>query len=211
MANAASSSSDIIASSGCNVCQGLGDVRNPRWFLTERKPDDNSHLSGRYIYTYIHHANIGALAIAADSGCGTCSIIGDALMGITSGGFSKDTAGILLDFVVDDETARLQLDSIAQPNSKTQAEQSEHEALEARKLAQLAKREGLYTRQDLTIHGYGMIVIQSYYDEETGPWARNRISDLQAFVLLNTSQLHCDLLHFNTTCTSRPAGHDLHP
>lgn len=194
MDNAGDSSPGNVTSSGCDVCQGLGDTRNPRWFLVEPTPDDSCYLPGRYIYTYIHHTSIEALATSADGGCTACAKIGDALIGFgISGAFSAKTAELMAP------------NEIAQPNSTTNAVHAEDEALRVRNLAQLASREGIYKEEDLISHGYGMIILQFYSNKSSGPWVRNRVSELRAFVPRHKDRLRCDLLYFNTTCKYIPA------
>lgn len=120
MDNAGVSSHENIASLGSDVCQGLGDMQDPRWFLVERE-SDFSYLCGPYIYTYVHHASIEALAASADGGYATCATIGDALWGLPSA-FSTESADLML------------VGEPAQPDSKTHAVQLDDEAMRARKL-----------------------------------------------------------------------------
>lgn len=193
MENAGYSSPGNVISSGCDVCQGLGDTQHPRWFLVEQKPDSSPSLPGRYIYTYIQHASIEALAASADGGCCTCATIGGSFLGIGMPSvFNAETAELMLD---GESTER---------RSKRHAVQLEDQALRASKLAQIAKREGLCTTKDLMNHGYGMIILQFYSDTKSGPWVRNRIAKPHA-ILLDDTYRECILLYFNTTCMSSPA------
>lgn len=195
MDNTGDSSPGNVTSSGCDVCQGLGDMQNPRWFLVEPKLDESCYLPGRYIYTYIHHASIKALATSADGGCTACAKMGNALIGfgISSDAFSAETVELM---------AR---NEIAQPNSKTDAVHAEDEALRVRNFAQLASREGIYKENDLIIHGHGMIILQFYSNENSGPWVRNRVSEVRAFVPFGQGRLRSNLIYFNTTCKYNPA------
>lgn len=169
-------------------------MQNPRWFLVEPKLDESCYLPGRYIYTYIHHASIEALAASADGSCTTCATIGDSLFGLgIASTFNTKTAELMVP------------NKIAQPNSKTNAVHAEDEALRVRNFAQFASREGIYTEEDLISHGYGMTFLHFYSNENSGPWVRNRVSEVQAFVAFRKGRLRSDLIYFNTTCKYNPA------
>lgn len=169
-------------------------MRNPRWFLVEPKLDESCYLPGRYIYTYIHHASIKALATSADGGCTACKKIGDAFIGFgISGAFSAKTAELMTP------------DEIPESNSTANAVHAEDEALRIRNFAQLASREGIYKENDLITHAHGMIILQFYSNQNSGPWVRNRVSEVEGFVPRHKGRLRCDLLYFNTTCKYNPA------
>lgn len=72
------------ASSVCRVCQGLGDLSNPRGFTEKLEPAERRyfpevHAYYEYIYIYVHHPNVGVLIASAEAGCDGCTILCDGL------------------------------------------------------------------------------------------------------------------------------------
>lgn len=174
--------------STCAVCQGLGDSKSPRGFTSERAPDDGVRQSGRYVYTYLHHMNITALLNSSVSGCGTCTMISDSLRIASPVEFEKVIA----------ESPFARPGKISSLNPKAHVAWSDEDPLTAIKLAELAKREDLYTADDLDIQSHGRIIIQSYSNEKAdGLRVRKSVS-----CALTSTRLYGSLSHFNSPCKS---------
>lgn len=83
------SSFESVGSSGssvCPVCQGIGDLKNPRG-VSVKLPDDH-HSRKRYAYVYMHYPNLRVLCNHAE-GCDMCKLLRDKLKRCIMKGFDK--------------------------------------------------------------------------------------------------------------------------
>lgn len=83
------SSFESVGSSGssiCPVCQGIGDLKNPRG-VSVKLPDDHFSLK-RYAYVYMHYPSLRALCNHADC-CDMCQLLRDTLKLHIAKGFDK--------------------------------------------------------------------------------------------------------------------------
>lgn len=69
MDNASDSSIELLGSSVCQVCQGLGDLRNPRGAFTNIPERDG------FLYRYMHHPSVPALVRSSEAGCRVCTVL----------------------------------------------------------------------------------------------------------------------------------------
>lgn len=159
MDNAGASTSLATHSSVCDVCQGFGDLNNPRGYVSKVELYDKNRVWGDFVYTYVHYANIELAVASAKAGCEVCDLICDGLGRPRSSGseHSKDDA--------DSSAAR---DS-AQSDPVVAVVQSDEDVLTASQLAELARREGIFRPADLDAYGHGRVVLQVYSDEEYWP------------------------------------------
>lgn len=142
-----SSPNPPIIPSICDVCQGLVDMNNPRWFVVEQAQEDASAVYGWFISTFVHCATRGALLDSAQAGCSCCKMFYDMLWT-----YELPRAGLVI------------------PNLQVQAMKRAHDAATAARLAKLGKREGIYREQDLSKQAHGRVVIHFYSGEASGQW-----------------------------------------
>lgn len=76
------------SSSLCPVCQGIGDLKNPRGVSVKIQDDRWSE----YAYVYMHYPSIGALYNSAEAGCDLCKLLRSELQRDIVGDFNKATA-----------------------------------------------------------------------------------------------------------------------
>lgn len=151
----ASSSSQSLQASLCDVCQGLFDTESPRGFVIERAPDDPIYDSTQHIYTFIHHADLEALLASAEAGCRLCAIIGDRM--------EPDSP-----YFSDTECSPAQRSE--RPMAGTKAAQPNDDLLAAIKLAEYGKRERVFRISRLDHSGRGRIILQWYLDDDSPVW-----------------------------------------
>lgn len=145
-----------INKSLCDVCRGLVDLKSPRGFILDscNVLDSLGNLDphyGRYVFTYIHHANLEILLATANAGCWFCKTIVGSIWEYSNTSLEKHIAERSLD------------QGSAQPNSAPHPVEPDQDMMAATELAELAKRGGLYRTEDLEAHGPGRIIVQSYF------------------------------------------------
>lgn len=182
MDNDSASISEPIDSSICDVCKGLFKVDNARSFITERPPDHYTFTSGRYVYTYVHHAHIVALLASAEAGCGLCMFFINRLKKLDA--FSEWKRDAVL--------------RSAQPNSGTPTAQPDEDVFVATQLAEFGRREDIYSHSDLGIRGHGRIVVQIYSDERPRLWWKH--GGLSNVVSVLNTCLFAHFRYFRTFC-----------
>lgn len=190
------SSSEPLQSSACDVCQGLFDKESPRGFVLEldpgeirvlnfRQPDYFDHM--RYVYTYIHHTDLGSLLASAEAGCRICTIISNQMEHGSPGPAAKCSPA----------------QNSARPIAGAKATRPNEDFLTATKLAELGKRERLHDLTRLGIHSMGRIFLQSISKGESQGWFYgqneaeiHRLTDISAPTRAGL------LYHFHTPCRS---------
>lgn len=145
MDNPGTSSPNSVGHPGCHVCQGFGDLKNPRGRLFERaeKSCDNT----RYYYVYMHYPNIGALLKSAEAGCGMCIKIREA--------FKKRG---LYKFEAAAQSSLSEYDTDAQSDNNSTSTYD----------AEFAKPENV-NPENFLFSGNSRITIHCDVDEKTGP------------------------------------------
>lgn len=141
-------------------------MKSPRMIHSERECP--TFEDAPYVYTYIHHADIGTLFASAAAGCKLCTIL--------RGSMSKCP-----DF--DEIAAEYSLaEGSAEPNS-TYTTESDKDSFTASQLAKVARKDRLYEPDDLKTHGHGRIIIQCQFDDKSGLWGCDFQSDAIAYAL----------------------------
>lgn len=143
------SSSQIVDSSVCDVCQGFGDLNSPRAVAVETA--EKFRERGRYLYIYMHHPNFRTLQESAEGGCDICTALLDML--IDEGEIPNEYAAA---------SSRSQ-STAPQPKSAVPVAQFGDSTLMATCLAELAKQD--YSEQVEA----EMISMKVYCDNKTGP------------------------------------------
>lgn len=181
MNNASASASLAAHSSVCDVCQGFGDLNNPRGYVLEGSYD-------KFFYTYVHHANNEAVIASAEAGCKLCELIRQGLERASYDGF---------DHSKDDVESSPTPDS-AQPDSVVHVVQSDEDILTAPQIAELARRQGISSLAHLDDIGHGRVILQVYSGAECGPRDDNFQSHERIYVE-TTSGLRFHLSCFNSS------------
>lgn len=152
-----SSSFEPLASFSCDVCQGFGDMINPRAFFLKLKPDEQKYDGACYVYTYMHHPNIGALIASAESGCKACHIVYNSL---------RNRNRDILNGIVrlDSPTGNSK-----HPESVAHATQLSNDVSTAAQFAECAKQERAFTKERLRNYNNGRVVLVFHCDKESGP------------------------------------------
>lgn len=186
MDKASHSSIERLGSSICQVCQGLGDLRNPRGALVEMP--EGQRLDGHYHYIYMHHPSIAALVRSA-KGCSICKVLCHDLRSGHATDFDQ-AAGVVSPALT---TASKRVKSIMD------AETSHDQA--AAYLAEQVKSMTYFYDLDLGDIGKGRIIIQHSSHDKLGP--RGTIDKLYTRVNLpNVDFLYGVLSGFQTSCRS---------
>lgn len=164
MNNAGTSRSEPLGSSACHVCQGIGDLKNPRGLMAK---------GFFYGYWYLHHPNLRALLSSGDAGCSTCALFYVKLKEAAGSLYSKDSFTLACETPREDST------------STSYFAQSQSDILAARQLAKLAKREKLsgIAVPDLGIHGHGRVLLCFKCKEKTGLRSNKGHNKARIFVL----------------------------
>lgn len=186
-----SSSFEPLDSFICNICQGFGEMKNSRGFILKLEPDEQRYDDAYYVYTYMHHPNVGALLASVESGCKACTIVYNRLRDR-----NKDTF---------DRTVRLN-----SPTGKSKylepvahATQLSDDMSTATQFAECAKQERAFTERRLRNYDNGRVVLVFHCDKESGP--RECSNDFQ---LISVWALTTPLLGgypmsvFNSPCMS---------
>lgn len=150
MKNAGTSRSEPLGSSACHVCQGIGDLKNPRGLMAKT-------LLG-YGYWYLHHPNLRALLNSGEAGCCTCALFCVRLKESAGSLYSKDLFTLACETPGEDST------------STAYFAQSRNDILAATQLAKLAKEDKLngIAAPDLGIHGHGRVLLCFICKDKTG-------------------------------------------
>lgn len=201
MNNAGASTSLAAYSSVCDVCQGFGDLNNPRGYVLETK--GNEWLRSRSVYTYVHHANMEVVIASAEAGCKLCELI-------SQGSRGPDVEDVLdprrpgsdgSEYSEDDAESSPTRDS-AQPDPVVPVVQSGEDVLIASQLAELARRKGITKPADLDAHRDGRVILQVEPDGEYGPRG-DKLHHNTIISLDSTSGLRGVLNCFNSPGISR--------
>lgn len=167
-----SSSSELGASFVCDICQGFGDMKNPRGFILKLKPEEKIWDDACYVYAYMHHANVRALLASEEKGCDVCAIICSSFREYSHGEFHKQVA----QYSQAREFKRLR--------SMANTTQTDDEALTATRFAGVVKKERAFTEERLRKYDNGRIVLVVYCDQESGPRGSSKAShSVYAWVL----------------------------
>lgn len=174
MTNAGTSRSEPLDSSACHVCQGIGDLKNPRGFVSDSEDFFGQRVS---TYYYVHHPNVRALVNSGEAGCYTCALLSVKLKGHAA--WNLDRA-----FLTSPSACKT---SRKDSTSTACIAQSQNDLLAATQLAKLAKTKDLGELKgpDLGIHGHGRIWLQFECKEKTGPRGSKGHNKAKIFVLGN--------------------------
>lgn len=188
MNNPGTSSSKSFGHPGCHVCQGFGDLKNPRGRLFERT--EKSCETIRYNYIYMHYPNIGALLKSAEAGCGMCIVICEAFR-------NREKAK----FEVAAESSVSEYDTDVHSDNNSTATYD----------AEFAKPENLEP-QNFEFSGSSRITIHYDYDEKTGPRGKTGLYILRlstfypgppSFLM---SRFWGSMCYFNSCCVCNAPG-----
>lgn len=188
MNNAGALTSLAAHSSVCDVCQGFGDLNNPRGYILE---NEEFALWTQFVYIYVHHANIEAVIASAGAGCEFCELIRQGLGRQSSDGseYSKDA------------TESSPTRDSTQPDPIVPGVQPDEDILTPSQLAELARREGIITPDDLDVHGHGRVILQFESPERDlkyGP-RDEKLHREAGMMVRTTSGLICDWRFFNSS------------
>lgn len=157
-----SSSSGSLASFVCDICQGFGDMKNPRGFILKIEPEDDFRVYDDtcYVYVYVHHPDLDTLLVSEEEGCNVCAVI---CSSFREYGFDARL----------NRQPQVDLDSPAQ-NSKRQERvanttQTNDETLTATRFAGLVRQERGFTEERLMKYDNGRIVLIMDRNQESGP------------------------------------------
>lgn len=189
MDNVSDSSFQRLGSSFCHVCEGFGDMQNPRGALVEA-PEGRRGL-GRYFYTYMHHPSVAALVRSAEAGCNICAVICYEMRFNNRARF--DEAAAML--------------SAALTTASTHSEwimntrQSDDDTSAATQLAKCAESRDHLKDLDLGDAGNGRIVIEHSSHDKPGPWGTADKFTVKAYAF-NVKFVYAYLSGFQTSCRS---------
>lgn len=173
----------------CKLCLGFLHMDSRRGFIKEIGPDEFGYIYGRYVYTYLHHANIAALVQSAEAGCAICESFCKAL--------KRSAPSKSKPFNTSFEAEKNK--GSVQPNS---------EALDKDILAGATQLAGpgnrdLYRQVDLSQQRAGQITIASQSNDRSGPWWNGATTTLTATAI--GTGLSSGLSFFHSPCM-----HDSH-
>lgn len=182
----ASSRSQSLQTSLCDVCQGLFDKESPRGFVLERAPHDPESDLTRHIYTFIHHPDLEALLASAEAGCRLCAIIGTRMepdSPVSATGCSPAQRS-------------------GSPIAGAKAAQPNDDILAAIKLAEYGKREREYILCRLGHSARGRIIIQWHLEDGSPVWFHgNEPAEIHCWSgPSSTDTFKGRLYHFCTPC-----------
>lgn len=168
-------SGGLSASSVCPVCQGFGDLKNPRGVSVKLSEEySRPHLPKNYysrpgfVYIYMHYPNIWALYNSAEAGCGMCKLLHSELHAYIVR-FGEATAACS---PAPETTA-------THPLSTIYAAESDDDALIAAHLAELTRSDNLQYSPALK-HVLGTrIALQHPCDKSTGPRGMSHIFNIE--------------------------------
>lgn len=186
--------SESVASFVCDICQGFGDMKNPRGFILkiEREDDYRVYDDTCYVYVYMHHPDLGTLLVSEDEGCDVCAVICSSFRGFLSGN-------------EDDDLESLARES-EQPEPVADTTQTNDELLTATRFAAVVKQERGFTDERLEEYDNGRIVLIVDCNQESGPRGSTRTRNIVHAWALATPLRHAwntFFSVFNSTCVSR--------
>lgn len=149
-----SSSFDPVRSFICDICQGFGDMKSSRGFILKLEPDEQKYDGASYVYTYMHHRNVGALLASAESGCKACTLICNRLRDR-----NEDTFDRLCSATGKSKHKELVAHTTQMSNDVSTATQ----------FAECAKQERAFTEERLRNYDNGRVVLVFHCDKESGP------------------------------------------
>lgn len=152
-----SSSFERLASFICDICQGFGDMKNPRGFILKLEPDEHSLNDSSHVYTYMHHANVGALLASEKSGCKACTLICNRL---------RDPNEDIFNRLVRLYSPTGQSEH---PEPAVHATQLSDDISTATQFAECAKQDRAFTEERLRNYDNGRVVLVFHCDKESGP------------------------------------------
>lgn len=161
MDNDINSSFESVGSSGssvCPVCQGIGDLKNPRG-ASVKLPDDH-HSGKRYAYVYMHHPSLRVLCDSADAGCDMCALLRDVPRRRIGKGFHKATMACS----PSPGTTGTHFES-----TKHAVESEDDASSIATNLAELTRPENLQKDWEFKHFRSRRIALRHFSDEGTGP------------------------------------------
>lgn len=185
-----SSTFEPLGSFICDICQGLGDMNNPRGFILKLEADEQGYGGACYVYTYMHHPNVGALLASAKSGCKACTLVCNDLRHRNKEEFNR-------------------IVSLYSPNEKSKhpepvahATQLSDDISTATQFAECAKQKRAFTEERLGSYNNGRVVLVFRCDKESGP--RGSSSDSQDILVwaLTTPLLRGYSSFFHSSCMS---------
>lgn len=168
-----------LGSSVCEVCQGLGDLRNPRGAVVDT-PEGRRGF-GYYLYIYMHHPSVAALLRSAE-GCSICTVLCHGLRSSNAIEFSQAADAL----------------APAPTNASTHAKSDDEVAT---CLAERVKSKNSFERSDLADIGKGRIILRHYSNDELGLRGTTGKFVIEADVLNNDS-LYGVFSGFQNSCRS---------
>lgn len=155
-----SSSSESVASFVCDVCQGFGDMKNPRGFSLKVEPEDHYFVRDDkcYVYVYMHHPDLDTLLASEAEGCNVCAVICSSFRRF-SHDFNRQVSPL------SPSLAR----KIRHPESVENTTQTNGETLAATRFAGVVKQERGFTEDRLREYDNGRIVLIMGCNQESGP------------------------------------------
>lgn len=175
----------------CDICQGFGDIKSSRGFVLKLEPDEQEFHGACYVYTYMHHPNVGALLASAVSGCKACTLVCNRLRDCKKDMFNR-------------------MVSLCSPNGKSKhpepvahATQLSDDISTATQFAECAKHERAFTEERLRNYSNGRVVLVFQCDKESGPTESSSDFQVVSVWALTTPLLTgLDLRLFNSPCMS---------
>lgn len=152
-----SSSFEPLASFSCDVCQGFGDMENSRGFILKLEPDEQRYDGACYVYTYMHHPNVGTLLESAGSGCKACTFVCNRLRDR-----NKDTFNRMVSLYSPTGKSK-------HPDRVVHATQLSDDMSTATHFAECAKQERAFTEGRLRNYDNGRVVLVFHCNKESGP------------------------------------------
>lgn len=157
-------SSEPVASSVCHVCQGIGDLSNPRGFCESLEWKEQRDWPGvdkhcEYIYIYVHHANFMVLLASAEAGCDVCAVLCNSLREHIDN--DPETAAALY--------ATPQMSK--QPESVARIVPMDDDIQSATQFAEVMRQDRAFTKDRLEDYNNGRVVLLFRCDNESGPRA----------------------------------------
>lgn len=152
-----SSSFEPLGSFICDICQGFGDMENSRGFILKLEPDEQRNDGACYVYTYMHHPNVGALLASAESGCKACTLVCNRLRNRNEDTFNRIVS-------LYSPTAKSE-----HPEPVAHATQLSDDISTATQFAECVKQERAFTEERLRNYNNGRVVLILHCDTESGP------------------------------------------
>lgn len=186
-----SSNFEQFESFSCDVCQGFGYMVNSRGFILKLEPDEQVYGGACYVYTYMHHSNVGALLASAESGCKACTLVCNRF---------RDSDEDLFNRMVRLYSSTGKCNG---PEPVAHATQLSNDISTATQFAECVKQERAFTEERLRNYSNGRIVLVFHCDTESGPRESSSDFDNISIWALTTPLLEgYPLRLFNSPCMS---------